>query len=255
MTASSSNITDWPNGTAGHPSTGRRMLTVLLTVLTLQTGVAAGGENQTQSRESIREAVEAYINQGLEEKFPHHQIQVSKLDPRLALAECEIPLKGFLPKGGQLVGNTSIGIRCAGINPWTIYVPASVKVMRRVVVASHPILRHTTIGSGDIHLEQRDITTGSAVYIFDPGHVLGKVAKRAMAASAALTPDMLDEPLLVRRGQQVIILAEEPGIQVRMAGTALMDGIEGQVIRVKNKLSKRTVEGQVIQPGVIRVNM
>jgi flagella basal body P-ring formation protein FlgA len=253
--AANSNITDSPNGSAGHPPMSRWLLSALLTLLALRAGIAAGGGYPVQSRESNRDAVNAFITQGIKKEYPHHEIRVSKLDPRLTLAECEIPLEGFLPKGGQLIGNISVGIRCSGGSPWTIYVPASVKVMRKVVVASHPILRRATIDSGDIHLEQRDIATGSAAYIFNPEDVLGKVAKRAAAASTALTPDMLDEPLLIHRGQQVIILAEGPGIQVRMAGTALMDGTEGQIIKAKNKLSKRTVEGRVVQPGIIRVNM
>jgi flagellar basal body P-ring formation protein FlgA len=233
----------------------RGLLSALLLSLTIHAGEVAAGENSIQTQESIREAVRAFITQGINKQYPHYEIKVSNLDPRLKLAACKIPLQGFLPVGGQLIGNTTIGVRCVGSNPWTIYVPAFVKAMIKVVITSHPILRHATISSDDIRLEERDVTSGSDSYIYNPEHVLGKVAKRALTTSTPLTPDMLNEPLLVRRGQQVIILAEGPGIQVRMAGTALMDGTEGQIIRAQNKLSKRTVEGQVIQPGIIKVNM
>ena len=232
----------------------RWLLPAVLLPLMIQASIATAGAS-TQSQESIRDAVMAFITQGIEEKYPHHEIKVSRLDPRLKLAACQRPLEGFLSAGAKLIGNTTIGIRCTGNNPWTIYVPTSVKAMRKVVITTHPILRSATISKDDIRLEERDVTAGAEAYIFNPDHVLGKLAKRALNSSTALTPGMLSAPLLIRRGQQVIILAEGPGVEVRMAGTALMDGTEGQIIRAKNKLSKRTVEGRVIQPGIIKVNM
>jgi flagella basal body P-ring formation protein FlgA len=231
------------------------LLPLCLMALLFNAERARAGNDLVQSQESIRKTVAAFITQGITKEYPHHEIKVSNLDPRLKLPVCTVPLAGFLPAGGHLIGNTTIGIRCAGNRPWTIYVPASVKAMRKVVISVHPILRHSTIMNDDIRLEERDITAGSDSYIFSLKHVVGKVAKRALPASVPLTPGMLDQPLLVHRGQQVIILAKSPGLEVKMAGTALMDGTEGQIIRAKNKLSRRTIEGQVIQPGVIRVNM
>lgn len=231
------------------------LLSALLLPLMIYTANALAADGTSQTHTSIRNAVAAFITQGIEGVYPHHEIKVNALDPRLKLPICKAPLSGFLPPGGQLIGNTTIGIRCSGSKPWTIYVPASVKAMRKVVITTRPILRNSAISEGDIRLEERDVTAGSDTYIFDPEHVLGKLAKRGLPGSTSLTPSMLSEPILVRRGQQVIILAQGAGIEVRMAGTALMDGAEGQIVRAKNKRSQRTVEGRVIQPGVIKVNM
>lgn len=232
----------------------RGLLTAVLLSI-LMPASAAIAEEPTQSPASIRETVRTFITHGIEKEYRHHEIRVSRLDPRLKLAACQVPLSGFLPAGAKLIGNTTIGVRCNGGNPWTIYVPASVKAMRKVVIVTRPILRNSAISKDDIRLEERDVTGRSEDYIYNPEHVLGKLAKRDLSTSTALAAGMLNAPLLIRRGQQVIILAEGPGLEVRMAGTALMDGTHGQVIRVKNKLSKRTVEGRVILPGIIRVNM
>ena len=209
----------------------------------------------TQSQSSIREAVKNYITSRISHDYPHHEIMVSQLDPRLKLAACLKPLIGFLPPGSNLIGNTTIGIRCEHKKPWTIYVPATVKAMRKVVVTTRPLLRKTAISKDDIRLEERTISSGSESFIYDPNNVLGMLVKRDLSGAIPLTASMLNPPLLVRRGQQVTILAEGPGLEVRMEGIALMDGTEGQVIRAKNKLSKRTIEGQVIKPGIIKVRM
>jgi len=249
------NMQDLPGAAVNYRRLSPCVLSVLLLPLMIYAANAIAGEDATQSHASIRNAVVTFISDGIDEAYPHHEIKVNNLDPRLKLPRCKVPLTGFLPAGGQFIGNTTIGIRCSGGKPWTIYVPASVKAMRKVVTTARPILRNSVISEADIRLEERDVTTGSDTYIFDPENVLGKLAKRALPSSISLTPAMMSEPLLVHRGQQVIILAEGAGIEVRMAGTALMDGAEGQIIRAKNKRSKRTVEGQVVQPGIIKVNM
>jgi flagella basal body P-ring formation protein FlgA len=237
------------------PQMRRWPLSAFLVTLMALTNQANAGEDLIQSQASIKETVETFITQGINKEYPHHQIKVSSLDPRLKLSACNVPLKGFLPAGGQLSGNTTIGIRCSGGKPWTIYVPAYIKALRNVVITARPLVRNATISKEDIRLEERNVMAGSDTYIFNPDHVLGMVTNRALASSTALTPGLLSAPILIRRGQQVIILADGAGIEVRMAGTALMDGAEGQIIQVKNMHSKRIVEGQVIQQGIIRVNM
>lgn len=208
-----------------------------------------------QSLRSIEETAQAFIEHQIEREFPNHEIDVNDLDSRLKLTTCDAPLEGFLPPGGHLPGNTTVGIRCPGSKPWTVYVSATVKATREVVITKRPILSGSSITKSDIALEKREVTGNTDAYIYDPAHVLGKIAKRPLTSATALTPGMLDAPLMVHRGQQITILAEEPGIEIRMTGTALMDGAEGQVVRAQNGLSKRTVEGLAIQPGIIRVNM
>ena len=212
-------------------------------------------EPSTQSPLSIKVAAQKFITKIIEREYPHHIIEISKIDPRMKLTACDSPLDEFLVPGSNLPGNVTIGIRCVGSKSWTIYIPASVKGMRKVVITNHPILTNTPITQNDIRLEERTISAKTNDYIFNLEHVLGKIAKHNLPASTPVTLNMLSAPTLVKRGQQVIILAEGTGVEVRMAGTALMDGTSGQIIRVINTLSKRTVEGQVIQPGIIRVNM
>jgi flagella basal body P-ring formation protein FlgA len=204
---------------------------------------------------AIIHTARVFIARQIAQEFPNHRIEINNLDPRLALPACDTQLQGFLPPGGHLLGNTVIGVRCMSGKPWTIYVPAKVIGVRQIVVTKRPVLRGSAIAEGDIALTEREITGDGDAYIFEPEHVLGKIAKQPLRADIPLTPDLLDAPLLVRRGQEIIILAQGDGIEVRMSGTALMDGAEGQLVRVRNTLSNRTVEGLVIKTGIIKVNM
>lgn len=111
--------------------------------------------------------------------------------------------------GRKLTGNTAIGVHCTGGKPWTIRVPGFVKVTCKLAVTSHPILCHTIISSGDVRLEKRDISAQSNSHIVSQGNVMGKLAKRAVTNATALSPDILNVPLLKLGGKRLLFLPKE----------------------------------------------
>lgn len=211
---------------------------------------------ELQTTSSIRDAAARFLRA----HQPHVsggnlQVTVDDLDPRLRLPRCPVPLQTFLPPGGKSLGNTSVGVRCTGARPWTIYVPARVALYGKVLVAARALPRGTPLGAGDFRLARRDLNSLAYGYVTNPKNVLGKRARRLIPAGAALTPETLESPPLVRRGQQVTLLAQVGGLEVRMAGTALADGADGVDIKVRNLSSKRVVEGTVVAAGVVRVRL
>lgn len=243
------------NKDASRRGMRRWLLALLFLPVPFAATSAAAPHAATESPLAIKNTAQAFVVRQISREFPNHRIEINNLDPRLKLPACDTKLQGFLPPGGHLLGNTVIGVRCSSGKPWTIYVPATIVGVRQIVVTKRPVLRGSAIVEDDIALAEREITGDGDAYIFDPAHVLGKIAKQPLRADVLLTPALLDAPLLVRRGQEIIILAQGDGIEVRMSGTALMDGAEGQLVRARNTLSNRTVEGLVVQTGIIKVNM
>ncbi|MGL6072163.1 flagellar basal body P-ring formation chaperone FlgA [Craterilacuibacter sp.] len=78
-----------------------------------------------------------------------------------------------------------------------------------------------------------------------------KSADTPSASRPLMPPERMQQPLLIRRGDKVEIIARQPGIEVRVAGEARDNGREGDVIRVQNPASGRTLPMKVIQPGVV----
>ena len=66
---------------------------------------------------------------------------------------------------------------------------------------------------------------------------------------------LLVKSKLVKRGEQVTLIAITSGITVRMMGKALNDAIAGQQVRVRNNNSRRIVEGTAITRGIVEINM
>jgi flagella basal body P-ring formation protein FlgA len=84
---------------------------------------------------------------------------------------------------------------------------------------------------------------------------VGMRLKRSLPMGAVLTPAYLESPMLVRRGDQVVIRADLPGMDVRASGTALGSAAAGERLRVRNESSGRIVEAIVTARGEVRTAM
>lgn len=181
-------------------------------------------------------------------------VHVDALDPRLRLPRCAAgALHTFLAPGSRAAGNTTVGLRCARPHLWTLYVPARVSLYRKVLVAAQPLPRGTRLNGSDVRLARRDVAQLGYGYFTAPRDAEGKLLRRLVPAGMAISPQMLQSPALVRRGQEVVLLAETAGLQVRMNGQALSGGAAGDHIKVRNLSSHRIVEGVIVSAGVVQV--
>lgn len=197
--------------------------------------------------------VEEYLqNSGLDGRY---QIQVNRVDPRLRLAECDRDLTLSQESPAQPIGRVTVRISCEGSAPWTIFMPAQVKLFRQVVVAVQPLKRAHVLEDADIALVERDVGLLTQGYLTDSARVVGQKLRRPVVNDQVLAPVFLEQAEAVRKGDQVVILARTATINVKMPGEALSDGAPGQQIRVRNLRSQRIIKARVIEPGTVEVNM
>lgn len=208
-----------------------------------------------QSLAEIQEIARKFVLKQAKALPGNIEVTPGALDRRLRLPKCSHPLKAFFPSGSRPTGNTTVGVRCTGGTPWTVYLSVKVAVYGKVVVATHPLVPGSPLSLADIHLERRNLEQLRQGYLRDPAQVAGKRLKRPLGLGAVITPEVLEIPKLVRRGQQVILIAKVPGLQVRMKGQALEDAGAGEHIRVRNNSSQRIVEGTVTADGIVQVQM
>ncbi len=209
-----------------------------------------------QSRDSIRAAAQKFIINKIQTTHQSKpEVEVGKLDPRLRLTVCSEPLQAFLPPGGQSIGNTTVGVRCTGVKPWTIYVPIKVSIFRQVVMTTRPLSRGDMVTEADLRLTTQNLATLRPGYLTEVTQAIGKQLRRPTSVGTTLTNNMLVVPRMVRRGEHVTLVGQTAKVQVRVSAKALMDGASGDRIRVQNISSKQIVEGIVVSPGVVRVNL
>lgn len=237
-----------------------RLIAWLLAIL-LTASPAWPLSSDVQPLDSIRAAVEDFLHNQLDHNPDHRSsgpstttIEVGALDPRLTLNHCELPLSAFLAPGARPAGKTTVGVRCEGQRPWTIYVSASIVSTQEIVVAAKALQRGQLLTADDVTMAEQATLASHEAYAFTPDEVLGLELKQRMPRGAKIRIDMLKKPDLVKKGQQVTLHSTAKGLFVTSVGVAMNNGSEGERVRVKNTKSLRVVEGVVQADGVVNTS-
>ncbi len=213
----------------------------------------ADGLEPYEAPSVIQRAVVRFIESDLRHRYSKFGIDLVAMDPRLKLNRCDSEPELFFPPGQRAAGAVTVGVRCQNPKPWLIYLRAQVTAFGPVLVTRRPLKKGMLIAAEDIDLTEMELTRIHQEIFTDPGEVVGKELIKSVAAGSLLTAQKLTSPKAVRRGEQVIILAKNDGMQIRMQGAALADGVNGQKIAIKNLSSDRVVEGIVTGPGVVQI--
>jgi flagella basal body P-ring formation protein FlgA len=222
-------------------------------ILTLVLGVSTPGyaEQKFQSHDSIYELVKNTAARNI--NATEYKISVLPLDSLLKLPECTEPLEAFTTTDLIKAGRTSIGVRCNTEKKWSIFTVAIIKVYETVIVLSRPVQRGEIITRQHLAIEKRDISKLRGDFITQAEQITNKQAARQMPAGAILSLKSFIEPRLIKRGDKIIISAIQSAFAIRMNGVAMMDGVKGQFIRIKNENSGRIINATVIEPGLVSV--
>jgi flagella basal body P-ring formation protein FlgA len=216
---------------------------------------AANASAAVQSPEAIQAAAEQFVRASLPESSAKHFVTAGRLDPRLRLAECTSPLEAFSQGTAMTSARMTIGVRCPEAVSWTIYVPVTVEVEVSVLVLRRPLARRARVELADVEPQVRRMPGSASAFVNDISSLQGHRLKRALPVGTALTVEMLVPDLLVRRGQQVTLIAANGPVQIRAQGQALTEGAASERVRVQNVSSLKIVEGVVESEGVVRVGL
>lgn len=233
-----------------------RLLISALTIVLLASPVSPLRAAATfEDLERIRQTAHEVLSRQALPAGTKQRIEVSQLDPRLRLTACPAALEGFLPAGATNFGQTRVGVRCNGPQPWTLYVPARVKRVEHVLIAARPLAGGSIVRSEDILTQELEIGDRALAYFTQANQAMGRTLRTAVAAGTRLTPSHFEAQYLVRRGSSVTVIAQGAGIQVRSRAEALADAGPGDRIQVRNPLTRKVIEGVVTPEGQVEVRI
>jgi flagella basal body P-ring formation protein FlgA len=208
------------------------------------TADGSNGSNQlTQDGDSIRAAALIFLTQQAAGLPGKADITVTPVFPR-GLAACST-LEPFLPAGSRLWGRTTVGVRCSGERPWTLYLQARVSVMATYYLAARAVAPGEVLSAADLIPRDGDLTTMPQAIVTDPSQAVGAVTLSRLAAGLPLRTDMLRGAGAVVIGQTVHVVTNGAGFSISAEGSAMNNAAPGQQVRVK------TAGGQIIS-GVVK---
>ncbi|QBC33553.1 hypothetical protein DRB87_22515 [Pandoraea sp. XY-2] len=205
---------------------------------------AAGAavQSQFQNTEVIRQTAERFLRE-----------QTTGLPGRVSLTVGDAvsnrmpacaALEPFLPPGARLWGSTTVGVRCAGERPWTLYLQARVSITATYFVAARQINPGEAIGPNDLSPRQGDLTLLPRTVATDAGQIIGTVAVNRITSGLPIRSDLLRSAIAVQQGQTVRVVSRGSGFEVSTEGQVLSRASAGDPVQV------RTRAGQLVSGTV-----
>jgi flagella basal body P-ring formation protein FlgA len=224
----------------------KNLCSVLILFLACSSTVWAADK---QSHAKIREVALAYAQAQTQALPGQVSIKIEDIDSRTVLPACAA-IEAFLPGGSQLMGNTSIGVRCNKKPGWLVFLHANIKVSVDMLVANRPLAQNTVLGMNDFSMQNGEL--GQPGILTDPVQAIGKTLKFGIGAGQVLRQDMLRAPFVVLQGKTTDVRVRNAGLSIRATGQALNNGTEGQNVQVRMS-SGQVVSGTAAADGSVDV--
>ena len=226
----------------------------VLVICVFADGLFAEARTSYHSHDSLLLEVEEFIRREHKDAV-EIQLSIQPIDSRIVLSPCsESDLSLFWPPGSNKIGQTSVAIACSSRTPWKLFVRSKIVVFGDILVLSEPVLSGESLKTSNIAFKRVNMKSQRSDVLTNVDSLMGYTFKRRYPADRALSLSMLSPPLLVRRGEDVLILSEAGGLRVRVKGIAMSNGELNQSIKVKNTRSNRIVQGRVNGVGIVKVS-
>lgn len=213
---------------------------------------AAAGASDAGVNTAVDKFMTGYTRDLVKQLGPGTQIEFSA-PANIETHSCATPPTVGARDQTQSMNRVTLLVACG--NEWSIYLPIELKIRRLVVTAVTPLNRGAVIAADDVALNSIDVSQLTGPYLTALDDAIGMGVKRPLTPGRPVFSQQLEPPLLIRRGEAVVISAEAGTLAVKMTGTALTDGHRGELIRIKNQTTSRIIDARVVAPGQVTVPM
>ena len=197
----------------------------------------------------VEEAARAQLEkQAAASNLRDARFELTVVPPRVAAA-CTGPVEVDTVDTRQ-PSRMRFAVRCPGAGASRLEYIVRARISASVVVLAAPVAANEILTDTHVTVEQREITSIPDPVI-DPIDAVGQTSRRMLRAGDVLRNNSLSAPVLVKRGDAVVMVARIEGIEVSTAGEALDAGAKGAAVRVRNSTSGQTVRMRVTGAGTV----
>jgi flagellar basal body P-ring formation protein FlgA len=210
----------------------------------------AVGADEVENGEQIRAAVAAAVEPRLANfKDARVEIAVGAIDPRLRLPACAAP-EVSLPALNAAIMTAKVNCPAPS---WTIYVPVRLHAWIDAVVAAVNLSPDTKLDGSYLTRGRVDMFANHGALVTDMKQAEGKVLRVGLLVGSPVLSPFLESPLVVRRGQKVLLTLTASTMTIKTPALALEDGRIGDSIEVENPESQKTLRATVLSDGDVEV--
>lgn len=127
----------------------------------------------------------------------------------------------------------------------TIRVSGQIHPVELIPVLKSSLRNGTTITASDIETIQIRTAELQHDVILNADELIGTTPRRMLNAGKPVKAGEIEQPRVVQRGQTITMVFKSGGMELTAMGKALENGAKGDIIRVVNTGSNRTIQGIV----------
>ncbi|QJX02095.1 flagellar basal body P-ring formation protein FlgA [Alcanivorax sp. IO_7] len=181
------------------------------------------------------------------------QVSVTVAPATAVLPPCPSP-RPFMPGRDQpLAGQVTVGIHCDDLGAMVRYRRARVSVIGDYWVTARRLEAGTVIDDGALERRHGDLAALPDQAVLSKEALLGREARRTLAAGQVPRAHQIRRPPLVARRQTVNLVAGGEGFRITREGRALDEAGLGDPVRVRLP-NREVVTARVTGPGEARVD-
>jgi len=225
-------------------------------ILLILTGLAPVCSAAGMGEKEVKDAVKSHVEDNA--PWPKDRIRVEFL---AAIPETAIPAGSSACQvrsraGESYIGRTAFVVRFSKgdtfLREETIRV--RIEVLTDVVVSTGSIARDAIVDQSDFTVKKKWLDTATSGVVTDVGEVMGKKATTRINPGTEITKYMLRAVPVVKKGEVVRIVLESGPMMISAIGLCEEDGGRGDLIRVQNTSSKKTVFARVMGASLVKVD-
>ncbi len=181
--------------------------------------------------------------------------EVTMYPSTVAVPKGKLEVEAEPPPGGRFLGRVTflMTLSVDGEPERRIRMAGYVEVHKEVLCTATALRRGHVLSPSDLVTVRRPLSRLRGRPVASLHRVVGMALKRSVSAGQVVTEALLTPPIIVKRGDRVTILAKNPWIEIKAPGEARQNGAKGDVIRVKNLMSKKEITAEVVDASTVTV--
>lgn len=217
---------------------------IILSLLVLVLATIYANSQSTFSKERLESAVANYIknqtNDDIEIEILQNLKDISFIEHNIK-ANFSHDFKNF--KG---LGKVYLDFYDGSKKVYSEQIRIKIYKYISIPISSKVISSGTSLSKSDFTLKRFDVTNYNENELVNSLDIVGKVTKNAIPKDTPFRTKDLGSDIIIKRGQNIYIIAQSGAVQIKTIGTALQNGSEGDFIRVK-----REGQGNVVLTGEV----
>ncbi len=235
---------------------GKRSLLAILTLVLIAVVVAGYLDVVQAGTHPVGSVVESRIIRFIEDIYPEGnpvRIKLNSIPAALRenVAVVNVNFVNVPDVNGNGICSVEIKNRAGRVR--VVQVPFRVFSKRELFVLKKAGQKGDLVSMKDIRVRETYMNGRQGGYPASAEDVVGKALKRDVPANTVITDQVLENQVVMKRGDIVTIIAETNKLIVRAKGRTIDKGGIGETIRVRNIASGKELTAKVMSGSTVKV--